>query len=221
VQKQFRHGSPVSDVLNKEELDYFYSPEEAVDKLEKGPDSTKYKALKDTIDMKTGTLLFKCAVADWVSEFTDMTKGRTGSDLSYESLHAREGELLKIVQESQQHFDSLWNNGIIIRKFIGEGNVEKFRKEADSSLNIVSNRLFINFNEYTVRMVMPGKLIGTNGNLDSVKNLFWPVKSDYFATQDYRMWAESRETNMWAWIVTGVFLLFVAAGLIFKSIKRG
>jgi hypothetical protein len=221
IQRQFRNSFPVSEALNKEELDYFYSPEDAVGKLEKGPDSTKYKALKDTIDMKTSTLLFKSAVADWVSEFTDMTKGRTGSDLTYESLHAREGELLKIVQNNQQHFDSLWNNGIIIRKFIGEGNVDKFRKEADSSLTIVSNRLFVNFNDYSVRIVMPGKLIGTNGRLDSLKNLCWPVKSDYFLTQDYKMWAESRETNMWAWIVTGVFLLFVAAGLIFKSIKRG
>jgi|WetSurMetagenome_2_1015567.scaffolds.fasta_scaffold05354_5 hypothetical protein len=221
IQKQFKHSFPVSEVLNKEELDYFYSPEDAVDKLEKGPDSTKYKALKDTIDRKAGTQFFKSAIADWVSEFTDMTKGRTGSDLSYESLHAREDELLKIVQESQQHFDSLWNSGIITRQFIGESNVEKFRKEADSSLNIVSNRLFVNFNNYSVRIVMPGKLIGTNGRLDSLKNLCWPVKSDYFLTQDYKMWAESKETNLWAWIVTGVFLLFVAAGLIFRSIKRG
>jgi hypothetical protein len=154
IQKQFRHAYPVSEVLNKEELDYFYSPEAAADKLEKGPDSTKYKALKDTIDMKTGKLLFKCAVADWVSEFTDMTKGRTGSDLSYESLHAREGELLNIVQNNQQHFDSLWKNGIITRQFIGESNVEKFRKEADSSLNIVSNRLFINFNNCTAVVLL-------------------------------------------------------------------
>jgi hypothetical protein len=35
------------------------------------------------------------------------------------------------------------------------------------------------------------------------------------------MWAESKEPNKWAWIVSGIFLLFVLAGIIFKSIKKG
>ena len=34
------------------------------------------------------------------------------------------------------------------------------------------------------------------------------------------MWAESKETNKWAWIVTGIFLLFVFAGIIFRTIKK-
>ncbi len=42
---------------------------------------------------------------------------------------------------------------------------------------------------------MPGKLIGTNGFIDSSQVLLWPVKSDYFITEQYEMWAESKIPN--------------------------
>ena len=64
---------------------------------------------------------------------------------------------------------------------------------------------------------MPGKLIATNGYIDSTRNLLWPVKSDFFLTDQYEMWAESKTTNMWAWIVSGLFLVFVATGIILKK----
>jgi hypothetical protein len=67
---------------------------------------------------------------------------------------------------------------------------------------------------------MPGKLIGTNGFPDSSHVLVWPVKSDFFFTEPYLMWAESKTTNMWAWIVTGLFLLFVVTGLIIRRIRK-
>jgi hypothetical protein len=50
--------------------------------------------------------------------------------------------------------------------------------------------------------------------------LQWPVKSDYFVSEPYVMWAESKTTNTWAWIVTGAFLLFVLAGMILKMIRK-
>ena len=67
---------------------------------------------------------------------------------------------------------------------------------------------------------MPGKLIGTNGFIDSTKKLIWPVTSDYFLTEPYEMWAESRTRNRWAWIVSGLFLIFVLSGVTIRTIKK-
>ena len=67
---------------------------------------------------------------------------------------------------------------------------------------------------------MPGKLTGTNGFIDSTRNLLWPVKSDFFLTEQYEMWAESKTTNVWAWIVSGLFLVFVFTGIIIKRKSR-
>jgi hypothetical protein len=67
---------------------------------------------------------------------------------------------------------------------------------------------------------MPGEIIGTNGFIDSTKTLSWPVHSDFFMTEPYVMFAESKIPNRWAWIVSGIFLLFVLAGIIFRVVKK-
>jgi hypothetical protein len=68
---------------------------------------------------------------------------------------------------------------------------------------------------------MPGKLTGTNGYIDSAGILLWPVDSDYFLTEQYKMQAESKIPNKWAWIVSGLFLLFVFTGIILKKKRKG
>jgi hypothetical protein len=221
IEKEMSHGYPVSDYLTKEELSYFYSPDDVMDKLEQGPDSLKYKALKDTISSKTDMWAYKSAVAEWIGDFTKLAGDKATGDMSFDALKSREDKLVKISIENSNHFDSLWKNGILLKEFIGESNALKFKTEADSAINLVSEKLFVDFHTYSVRIMMPGKLIGTNGLMDSTKVLLWPVKSEYFLTQPYEMWAESKEPNRWAWIVTGIFLLFVLTGIIFKTIKRG
>jgi hypothetical protein len=220
IERQFTYGYPVSDFLNKEELAYFYSPKDVINKFEQGPDSLKYKALKDTISSKTDKWTIKSAMAEWIGDFSKLAGSKAGSDISFDALKAREDEFVKISMENTDHFDSLWKNGILLKEFIGESNALKFKTEADSSINLVTKKLFVDFHGYSVRIVMPGKLIGTNGLMDSTKVLLWPVKSEYFLTQPYEMWAESKETNKWAWIVSGIFLLFVFAGIIFRTIKK-
>ena len=84
-----------------------------------------------------------------------------------------------------------------------------------------TNKFLIDFKKYSVRVVMPGNLTGTNGFIDSSKVLLWPVISDYFMTEPYEMWAESKMPNIWAWIVSGIFLLFVFTGVVIRIIKKG
>jgi hypothetical protein len=221
VEKKFAYGYPVSDFLNKDELQYFYSPEDVINKLKQGPDSLKYKALNDTISSKTDKWTIKSSVAEWIGDFSKLAGNKATGDMTFDALKAREDEFVKISMENLNHFDSLWKAGVLLKEFIGESNAFKYKTEADSSINLVAEKLFVDFHNYSVRIMMPAKLIGTNGLMDSAHILLWPVKSEYFLTQPYEMWAESKEPNKWAWIVTGVFLLFVLAGIIFKSIKKG
>jgi hypothetical protein len=221
IEKELSHGYPVNDYLNKEELTYFYSPDDVIHKLEQGPDSLKYKALKDTISSKTDKWTIKSAMAEWIGDFSGLAGDKATGDMSFNALKAREDEFVKISMDSINHFDSLWKNGFLLKKFIGESNALKYKTEADSAINLVAKKLFVTFHNYSLRIIMPGKLIGTNGLIDSTNMLLWPVRSDYFLTQPYEMWAESKEPNRWAWIVTGIFLLFVLAGIVFKTLKRG
>jgi hypothetical protein len=219
IDKNLKFGYPVSDFLNKEELNFYYSPGKLNDEKLMGADSLKYKALKDTIDKKKDRWTYKSLVSEWIGEFNRIAPPRSGKEMSFETLKGRENEFVKSIEKYSKGFDSLWANGIILRDLFGDTNALKYRSYADSAMNVATKRLLISFNNYSLRIIMPGRLTGTNGFIDSSHVLLWPVQSDYFLTEPYRMWAESKTTNKWAWVVTGLFLVFVAAGLIIRKIK--
>ncbi len=221
IDKVLSFGYPVKNFLNSEELLYFYSPERLKSDKENGADSLKYKALSDSIKHKTDNWTARNLVSEWIGEFSKLTKDKSVGDMSFQSLKSREDEFVGIVEKDDKQLDSLWKNGILLKEFVGEVNALKFKSEADSALTITTNKLMKEFHDYSVRIVMPGKLIGTNGFIDSSQVLLWPVKSDYFMAEPYEMWAESKVPNMWAWIVSGLFLIFVLTGVIVRIIKKG
>jgi hypothetical protein len=220
LEKRLEHGYPLSECLNDEELRWFYTPDNITDGMKNGPDSLKFRALDDTIRKKTEFWILKCMASEWSSEFAGLIAGEADPELSEESLKSRENELISLVEKSGQDLDSLWNNGIIQNEFLGRENGMKFRTEADSAERIVAEKIFINFDDYSLRIIMPGKLTGTNGFADSAEVTQWRVKSDFFVTEPYVMWAESRTPNKWAWIVTGIFVLLVLSGIVIRSAGR-
>jgi len=221
VEKIFTYGYPVHDFLNSEELNYFYSPESLKGQKEAGPDSLKYKALSDSVKNKTDLWTYRNLVSEWIGEFTKLTEGTAGNDMPPAYLKSREKDITDIFKANQKNIDSLWANGTLLRKFIGEENASKYKVQADTAVDIVTKKFTLDFREYSLKIVMPGKLIGTNGFIDSSKVLLWPVKSDYFFTEPYEMWAESKTPNTWAWIVSGFFLVFVLTGVTMRIIKKG
>lgn len=220
IENIFTFGYPISKILNSEELSYFYSPESLKQEKEAGPDSLKYKALRDTVNHKTDRWLYKNIVSEWIGEFSKLTAGIVGNDMTPEYLKTHENDIAAILEASGDKLDSLWSNGILLGKFIKEANALKYKMQADTALATVMKRIDNNFRDYLLKIRMPGKLIGTNGFIDSSKVLLWPVKSDYFFTEPYEMWAESKTPNTWAWIVSGLFLAFVFSGVILRVIKK-
>ena len=221
IGKRLSFGYPVKKFLNNEELLYFYSPEVVQNNNLDGPDSVKYRALRDSVKYNTDRWTAKNMVSEWIGQFSNLTSTeKADTEISLKNLKSREDEFARLILKEDKGFDSLWKNGIILKQFIGESNALKYKTEADSSLSIVTKKLFANFENYSVRIVMPGKLIGTNGFIDSTKKLIWPVTSDYFLTEPYVMWAESKTPNMWAWIVSGIFLVFVISGVVIRVIKK-
>jgi hypothetical protein len=220
VHKKVADGYPLKDFLNSEELQFFYSPAEFQESQKGGPDSLKFKILSDTIDFKIEKWSGKNLVLAWIREFSKLIDNKEGSKSIIESLKLKEDEIAYLIIKYQDKFDSLWNNGIILKQYIGDENYERFKLETDSASSLVTDLIFVNFKEYSVRIVMPGSLTGTNGFIDSSRVLLWPVKSDYFLTENYEMWAESKTRNTWAWIVSGLFLVFVLTGVIIRITKK-
>jgi hypothetical protein len=221
IDQKLTFGYPVKNFLNENELTYFYSPESLKSEKENGADSLKFRALSDSVKKKTDRWAYKNLVAGWIQEFARQTAARGETEITKESLTAREDEMARKVEKYGDKLDSLWKEGIILRELIGETKALKYKTEADSAISYAIDNYAINFKDYSVRIAMPGTLTGTNGFIDSSKVLLWPVKSDFFLTQPYEMWAESKIPNIWAWIVSGLFLLFVLTGVVIRINKKG
>jgi len=221
IEKNFTYGYPVKNYMNAGELSWFYSPAHDTQAKLAGPDSLKYKAFSDTVEKRWEEWLFACFVSEWAGEFSEQLGEETKLKLNQDTLKGWEERILKILMENQNDFDSLWLSGYVLNNCLGEQNAKMFKNEADSALAIAEDRLMIPFDDYTLRILMPGNLIASNGFSDSSQVLLWPVMSDYAFTEDYIMWAESKVPNIWAWVVSGVFILFVITGLVIRKNKRG
>jgi hypothetical protein len=220
IDKSLSYGYPISDFLDNEELSYFYSPDKVKYNKEIGPDSLKYKALSDSIKVKVDLWTMKNLVSGWIGEFSKLTYGKEGGDSASEAFLAHEDQLVKMIIKNEINFDSLWSNGIILKKFIGEAGCNKFKADADTALGRVTGNLVENFREYSERIAMPGKVMATNGHKDSDGVLLWTVKANFFMTEPYEMWAESKVRNNWIWITSVLILLVIIAPSLFMKIKR-
>lgn len=220
VDKTLTFGYPLKDFLSPEELLFFYTPWGEQEAKKNGPDSLKFRAINDTISHKTDLWMVKSLISEWIYEFSQIAAGKVGIQLAVDSLRKNEDNLVALINKFENDFDSLWSSGAMLNPFIGDNGYQKFKAEADSAMKIVTDYIMPNFSSYSVRISMPGVLTGSNGFTDSTKVLLWPVSSDYFFTEPYIMWAESKIPNIWAWVVSVLFLLFVLAGVVIRVIKK-
>jgi len=221
VGKRLRFGYPLSDFMTKEELLWFYSPENFTSSKMNGPDSLINKSLSDSVEKRQEEWLFRSLVSEWTGEFRERIGQKTDGTISSDTIKKWEDNFIRMIKTHDKDFDSLWKSGFILTEVIGEQAAAKYKAEADSAISIVEDKTLIQFTFYSVKAVMPGRLISSNGFADSSNAVLWPVSDDYFLTENYEMWAESKEPNIWAWIISGIFVIFVITGLIIRKRKRG
>lgn len=225
-------GYPVSDFLNRKELLWFYSNgnSSVINMKSFRPnlqnagifiDTSEYKTLDSLVKVKTDEWSIRNLISEWTHKLAELSESSGGKGINADSLKRSEDMMYEVISRSEDNFDTLWANGTILKELLGEENAKKYRTEADSAINLVLDKLFSDFSGFDQKILMPGKLIGGNGFIDSAGYQNWNVKSDFFMTEPYVMYAESKVTNWWAWIVSGIFILFVISGIIFRKMKKG
>jgi hypothetical protein len=210
-------GYPLEKFLSKDELDFFYLPESIIKEKLSGSDSTKYKALDNSIKTKNDRYFWLSAISEWIEEFSKLTAGRGDKMFTKEKLKQLEPQIADTIMIFDPKGDS------VITAMLGSHGYKNIKAEADSAEAIVDRRLNPNtsFAGYTVIFEMPGRVTASNGFLMKNGEIMWPVKSEFFMSQTYEMHAESKMPNVWAWIVSGLFLLFVLTGTLWKIKKKG
>jgi hypothetical protein len=218
------YGSPVEDYLNKLETEFFYLPDDIADERKNSADSTFYRSLEDSIEYKKLIWMANSGYSEWKNEFKNLSSNKPEIDKVFISLNAEEDEIKNRIFETlndtiDDDIDSVFF--LIIQNYLTDEQFEFFKTEIDSSFEIVGKKFekSMEFQDYSVRFKMPGTLLTTNGFPGKDGEILFKVKNEFFLTQPYSMWAESRITNNWAWVASGIFLLFVIIGLIIRMLK--
>lgn len=215
VERALRGIEP-EDYFSDQELEYFYMPEKLIDALLEGPDSTRIQeTMTDPLDKKKEEWFGKSLVRAFVSRVVDTVSVNPGIKVDTSKIFEKEEELSYSMiedMEEQQLVDSL----------LGEGFYENNSILVDTLLSDVEDEFLVALetDPYMVQVVMPGELSSTNGYIDEDGNVLWEVKGEVFLSTDYNMWAESGTINLWAWIVTGGFVVFVLSGLIVRALRK-
>jgi hypothetical protein len=221
----YSYGYPVEQYLTKKELEYFYLPDNILQERLEGPDSLVIRQIVDSVDIKTDKWLLMCNISEWREEFAKLAEKNIQWDANKEQLQNKDSMILNYIEVSMKDTTESDMDTTLTKTFkevFGDGLYQIFRIEFDSSLKIIEERFATAsaFDGYSVRTLMPGKLVSTNGFIDKDGEILWPVDMEYFLAQPYDMWAQSKNSNKWAWVVSGVFLGFVALGLIIRLFRK-
>jgi hypothetical protein len=120
--------------------------------------------------------------------------------------------------------DDLDNISAVCEKVLGTPAVQKLRPAIDSTYNVVDKKLQfdddVRHAKYLNRVVMPGQVWASNGQIIGQTKVEWPVSSKQFFFDDYTMWAQSRKVNRGMIPLSVGIALLALAGLIVPRLRR-
>ncbi len=137
-------------------------------------------------------------------------------------------EVLRLLEEEEKEDDAGDDIELVVTSVLGKKFYSTFKTEIDSAMSVLETMIepFVSADNYDMEIRMPGRIIASNGyaetdtDTETGGGILWTVDGDYFLTQQYEMWAESRVNNYWAWIISAFFILFVITGIVIRSKKE-
>jgi hypothetical protein len=112
------------------------------------------------------------------------------------------------------------NFALMLNKYF---KTEAFTK-TDSMKNIIATKcdhveesITIPFSmEIRYNLLMPGKILQTSSKQTHGDTLTWKLEPYRFSFTDYDLRAESRVANIWAFVVSSIFIIIVAGSFFIK-----
>jgi hypothetical protein len=215
VERTIQGGRPLTDYLNEDEMEFFVLPGSVSEELLSGGDSLVYQAISDRIDSLMYGWVMQGLVSGFVHNATELFNDEGAVIEIIDGFRSKEKELIELYT-FEVDLDSLIPLVFKREYDAGYGHI------IDSAIAVLSEGMDMHWSirSYTLKTVMPGKLKGGNGYYTSSGEIAWQMKSELFLFDDFEFWAESYRQNIWAWILSGTFVLIAVSGLIFRRLRR-
>lgn len=213
----------ISDYMTDDEFRHFSLPGSVQENLKTGVDSLIYQELADSIESKYEQWILTSLVKQWGINLNGLLKDQRGYEGFVKDYQTIEADLLQYLRTTDDD-DSLseFFSDSILTVLLGADFVGSYSFEIDSAMDMLDPVLdrYMDAEEYEIEIRMPGTVISSNGylatdnTLENTLGILWSVTGDYFLTEDYTMWVESKVNNNYAWIISVIFLAFTLIGLI-------
>ena len=218
IERAFPVSCPISDYLTGEELAFYNLPDNVMNDMKSGPDSIKFRNMSDTIDAKLDRWETTCDMKQWTEIFYDLYKGNPKLDIPREEMRLKVPQFVNYILNAGDNDDL----DSIFSAVLGKEFYSDFKDEIKHSSTILEEmeNNYTSGRDYDVEIRMPGRIIASSGyavtdpETENGGGIIWTVRGRNCLTQDYEMWVESRVNNYFIWIITGLFILFVAGGFI-------
>ncbi len=139
-----------------------------------------------------------------------------------DSVAVRKEELLQVLQTDTTTKDDFDRTLVLVARFFRSNAVLKLRPELrtawDAAEDMMKRAQRANA-DYTNTVVMPGMILDTNAGEVKGTTVSWNFSADQFLLRDYPMWVESRVTNIWAVILTGIIAIGLTGVLVLLRLR--
>ena len=211
---------PFNDILSDEEKEVlYYEPEDSI-KFQIDIDTTELKLLQKSAEEK---------FEKWFEEnmeneiFYNLKQDLQDFDIKIISENDidKNKDTIKLVIDSigaEKMQNSLYS---FLNNYFSTTEFEKIIQAKESNLSKLEDdfEYILEQTEFKYNLNMPGIIIDTNAEILKGNHMSWQIDATELFFVNKSCYAESRIVNRWAFILTGIFLVFVIIFLLWSALK--
>jgi len=210
---------PLSNYFTEEEIKvYIYEDPIADSIFFSGKDSSEHVQIEEELEHKAEDFIYDNTLEEFYSEL--MRTSQMSDHKFFKSINLFE-EKEKLMDEFRPCFTILEDNCIDTTAFLILVKLDKlYKTNAFTTLETIDSLAFKVFDQklntdffapadedYEHNVLLPGTLLNTNAHKIIEGNPQWSFDLTYYVYCDFTMWAESKRTNNWAYIVTIILII--------------
>jgi len=205
---------PIQKYLSEQEISTYFCNNPI---FEPGMNGAEIKDKLDILDKKKSEWLHESffeEVYHTLPSYLHLLKPKTIDSSQFMSAKDSVFELLKKTEDLKENFAPMLDKHF---KTNGFTQNDSLIKVISSQCDQVEERVMKPFSmQLRFALVLPGKVLHSNADRTNGDTLFWKVDPYRFTFTDDELKAESRVTNLWAFVVLALLVIGVSVFLVFR-----
>jgi hypothetical protein len=206
-------GVDPQEFFTQEEYEVFIMSDSELQQYINHPDSLMRRDFVDQVEVRTEDWMTMCLAEDYLQRLADFAASHN-ADIEKDSILSKKDLFIAKVEDESDIPELTALIFDVAPEVLFGDEISMFFEETGQFYEQVFD---IGGSSYTMDFVMPGTLTDANGTIINKQRVSWDVSSERFFAMSFVMEAESRVINLWAWIVSAVFIVFVLTGLFKKK----